>query len=188
MSRTRGKSEENPAEFFRTPDWTTRAILRELGPHAPASVLEPGCGDGAILEVVAATWPTSSIYGIELDRERAEKARHWSAVCCCDFLTRDFDEPFSLAIGNPPFSLAIPFAERCFEAARETVLLMRLSMLEGLGRADWWRRYPADVYVIPRRPSFTGKGTDATAYAWFAWGPGRGGRWKVLDLTESEAA
>jgi hypothetical protein len=38
-----------------------------------------------------------------------------------------------------------------------------------------------DVYVLSKRPSFSGNGkTDATAYAWFLFGPGRGGRWQVL--------
>jgi predicted RNA methylase len=27
--------------------------------------------------------------------------------------------------------------------------------------------------------------TDATAYAWFVWGPGRGGRWSVLKIPEA---
>lgn len=54
---------------------------------------------------------------------------------------------------------------------------------DALGRrADFHRRHPSDVFVLPRRPSFTGGGTDATEYAWFVWGPGRGNRWYVLTI------
>jgi hypothetical protein len=28
------------------------------------------------------------------------------------------------------------------------------------------------------------KGCDRWAYAWFVWGPGRGGRWSILDDSE----
>jgi hypothetical protein len=40
-------------------------------------------------------------------------------------------------------------------------------------------------FVLPNRPSFTGKGTDATAYAWFCWNNFRPppGRLYVLDST-----
>lgn len=31
------------------------------------------------------------------------------------------------------------------------------------------QRHTPDVYVLPQRPSFTGKGTDSTSYAWFVW-------------------
>lgn len=29
-------------------------------------------------------------------------------------------------------------------------------------------------------------GSDSTAYAWFVWGPGRGGRWQVLDASNPD--
>jgi hypothetical protein len=60
--------------------------------------------------------------------------------------------------------------------------LLRLNWLGGQARAAWHRANPCDVYVLPRRPSFTGKGTDATEYAWMVWGTGRGGRWSVLEV------
>jgi hypothetical protein len=55
----------------------------------------------------------------------------------------------------------------CALVARETILLLRLNYLEGVERAEFWRRCAPDVYVLPNRPSFHGGGTDATAYAWF---------------------
>ena len=37
-----------------------------------------------------------------------------------------------------------------------------------------------DMYALEKRPSYNGSGTDATDYAWFVWGPKRGGRYFVL--------
>ncbi len=46
--------------------------------------------------------------------------------------------------------------------------------------------FPCDVFVLSRRPSFLGNGmTDSSAYAWFVWGPGRGGRWSLLKTPET---
>jgi hypothetical protein len=36
--------------------------------------------------------------------------------------------------------------------------------------------------VLPKRPSFTGGGTDATEYAWMVWGPTRTGRLRILEV------
>ena len=34
----------------------------------------------------------------------------------------------------------------------------------------FWKAYPVNkLYVLSKRPSFTGKGTDSAAYAWFVW-------------------
>lgn len=31
------------------------------------------------------------------------------------------------------------------------------------------RSHTPDIYVLPNRPSFSGKGTDSIEYAWFVW-------------------
>ena len=49
-------------------------------------------------------------------------------------------------------------------------MLLRLNYLGSITRHDWWKEYsPTSLYVLSKRPSFTGKGTDATDYAWFVW-------------------
>lgn len=49
-------------------------------------------------------------------------------------------------------------------------MLLRLAFLESKKRCDFWQKHPVSkLYVLSERPSFTGAGTDATAYAWFVW-------------------
>jgi hypothetical protein len=49
-------------------------------------------------------------------------------------------------------------------------MLLRLAFLESRRRVAFWRANPlARLYVLARRPSFVGTGTDMAAYAWFGW-------------------
>ena len=73
-------------------------------------------------------------------------------------------------IMNPPFSHALDFVIHGMSMAPTVIMLQRLNWL-GPARAEWLRRNQPDVYVLPKRPSFTADGsTDATEYAWFVWG------------------
>jgi len=169
-------------DFFETPAWVTRAIL----PHLPLcnSVLDPCAGKGAILKVVSERIGVDLCDGIEIDPELAEQAMRYGGVTTGDALKEDWMT--GLVVMNPPFSKALPFVERALEQTRSrggtVAALLRLGMMASQARAPFWKANPADVLVLPKRPSFTGKGTDATEYAWFVWGPGRGGRWQVLEL------
>jgi hypothetical protein len=93
------------------------------------------------------------------------------------------DSPvFYVVITNPPYNQALEFVETSMRWGRIVVMLLRLNWIASAKRHAFVRDHPPDVYVLPNRPSFTGKGTDATEYAWFVWGMG-GGRIEVLDLT-----
>jgi hypothetical protein len=105
----------------------------------------------------------------------------------------------------------VPFAEKCFEHAATTALLLRLAVVASQKRATFWQAHPADIYVLSKRPSFAvflkcpkrlacqwtavlypddprptvcpkcGEKlkvttSDSADYAWFVWGPGRGGQ------------
>ena len=83
------------------------------------------------------------------------------------------EDKFDYIIGNPPYSLAQEFLEKCFEIAYENtkiIMLLRTNFLESKKRYDFWQKHPVNgLYVLSKRPSFTGKGTDATSYSWFVW-------------------
>jgi hypothetical protein len=178
-------------DSYATPAWCTRAILPHL---TPGSVLDPCCGDGAILDVVRDAWSAPQ-FGIEIDAVRARKARcgRSRGIATDDALDQQRvdwpDIDGGNIITNPPYRLAMQFVARALhEIGRgkpaTAAFLLRLNFLGAQSRADFHRAHPADVYVLPRRPSFTGGGTDATEYAWFVWGPGRGGRWSILDVED----
>lgn len=172
----------NADDFYATPSWVTRAILPHLGPYT--SALDPCCGDGAILRELR-----GELHGIETDGGRAlacveSDLRLVHMVNNHDALVTQWPA-VDLIITNPPFALAMEFLKLALEESGgrgEVAFLLRLAFLEGQARAAFHRAHPSDVYVLPKRPSFTGDGkSDSCAYAWFVFGPGRGGRWSVLD-------
>ncbi len=178
----------HPDDFYATPTWVTDGILAHL-PTAGA-IVEPSCGDGAILGRLCAMLPRNGggIHGIELDPERARQARMRCPsvdVNEADYLEwakRPAVEDIGLIIGNPPFVYALEFVEASIALAAPTrgtvAMLLRLAFLESQERASFHKAHPADLYPLASRPSFTPDGkTDSAAYAWLVWGPGRGGRW-----------
>lgn len=184
MSATGRGAERQADDFYSTPEWATRAIVRALPEAFTRLALDPCAGDGAILRVLSPA--VVQAWGVELDSTRAAAA----GCTCADFLTL----PTSPALGrqgltictNPPYSLALEFVRRSLEWRPEyVVMLLRLNWLASKRRADFLRGNMPDVYVLPKRPSFTGKGTDATEYAWMVWRPAQPksvGSVAVLDL------
>lgn len=204
---TRQQNEESKArkadgEFFATPAWVTDAILPFVQFQAQGStdivVCDPCVGEGAILERVrewGAGWHAPpSLSGIELHEGRALTAgqKRDIAVRCADALVVDWGKP-SLVIMNPPFSLTQAFAEKALREVRPggtVAMLARLAFLESAERYDFHRAHPSDAYVFASRPGFLSSSgdTDMSAYAWFAFGPGRGNRWYPLAPTPEALA
>jgi len=181
VSSTKKKRADRGHDFYETPAWCVRALV----PHLPAAsrALDPAAGTGAILGALLDTVPAVS--GFEIDQA------HQSAD---DIVYRDAlsPEPWGvppLVVMNPPFALAEEFVRRALAEVTpggSVFALLRLAFLEGQKRVAFHAAHPADVLVLPRRPSFTGRGTDSSAYAWFVWGPGRGGRWQILTLPHGD--
>jgi len=172
-------NERRTDDFYETPGWCTELILPKL--WNIYSVLDPCCGKGAILDIAREMGAVKTA-GIELDGERAIVAnRPGHDVMTGNALVGPWPYCTSI-VTNPPYTLAMEFIvaaqTRC--SAVERAFLLRLGFLGSQKRASFHREHPADVYVLSRRPPFTGRGTDATEYAWFVWGPGRGGRWEIL--------
>lgn len=177
---------------YPTPAWAVEAIVPELrargGLTAEATILEPACGAGAILTVLRNAG-ARAFWGLDINPEAAAEAtaRGFTAFVG-DFLTTDLGERPDVIVMNPPFGQAQAFVERALEVVKPrglVVALLRLAFAEGQKRAPFHRAWPADLYVLPRRPSFTADGrTDSAAYAWWIWcraGRRTSGTWQVLD-------
>lgn len=222
MSATNRGAARVALDFYRTPAWAIDAILPTL-PRG-GRVLEPGCGDGAVIErLFAAGWTFDQVTGIELDPERAQSCfdRTGAYVVSGNFLELPLIAGVDVVVGNPPYGAAEAFARCALETvaprAGTVALLLRAGFASSMGRRAFHREHPSDRYALPRRPSFaasyacktcgwrvtlpvdagrlkacptcasavTCTTTDSAEYEWFVWGPGRGGRWFILDVPEA---
>jgi hypothetical protein len=178
-----------------------RRLLDEY-PLPTGTWLEPCAGDGAIVKAVQA-WRSPTGVGYEdiswIVAEIREECREPLSrlpdlvipPAIGDFLSDEGIERIAdVALGNPPYKHAGAFLEACIRKARHVCLLLRLNFLESQERWTVMRNAPPDVYVLPNRPSFDGKGTDATAYAWMHWDAENlerpAGKLRILGLTSSE--
>lgn len=158
MSATGRGTKRQAHDFYATPTWCTEAIAQQIHWHnGIVDVLEPCIGDGAIANVLLEKY-VDHVEWAEISRGR-------------DFLTYEFGRKFDFIITNPPFSLAQEFVEKSLTLANCVIMLLRLNFLASAKRKEFWEKNaPTAVYVLTKRPSFTGDGkSDATDYAFFVW-------------------
>jgi len=185
MSATNRGSERRRDDAYFTPPPAVEVLLDRVQPFLPPwsdggrlPILEPAAGDGAIIRHVHARWPELRFHAVELHSEREAELRAAGAerIWCRDFLSWSPARRWHLVLGNPPYGLAQAFVDKALslvEPEGSVVFLLRLPFLESISRRDWHLMRPLrDVWVLSRRPSFTGGGTDATAYAWMHWQDG----------------
>lgn len=171
MSATGRGGVRHEQDFYATPPWCVERICSRLRDGLLGRViLDPCCGDGAILNEVERLLSCTTV-GVELDAGRARLAQTLTRyVLVADALVSAWPA-HDVVITNPPYSLLHPFLASCHERSARTIMLLRLNILGGIKRQALLDKLGAvDVYVLPRRPSFTRTGTDATEYAWFDWG------------------
>lgn len=101
-------------QFYPTPRAVAELIVGKIHNRKGGDVLEPSCGDGAILDVLA-DWHKKewdhrrgpqpfNCTGIEYDSERAQRARSKGHnVLTANFLEVDPDPRFDAVVMNPPF-------------------------------------------------------------------------------------
>lgn len=153
MSATNRGAVRNEYDFYATPREPIEKILAEIDFSCISSFVEPCRGDGAIYNYITC----------EKDYSEIREDR--------DYLKMVFD--CDLIITNPPFSIALDFLEKSLKEAKTVVYLLRLNFLGSQKRKEFWQSNPpSHLFTLSKRPSFTGKGTDATEYAWFVWDRG----------------
>lgn len=196
MSATnRNGLERHEHDFYETPAGAIDVILDVLGigPEFDGYVLDPGTGTGAIAHRVASRAPKADVRGIELVPELLAKAKETRAPSIAwelgNWLTWQADGTPDLIIFNPPYGpksdpkLAERFIRKALEVAQKkatVAALLRLGYMVPKARRALREEYgKPDLVALEKRPSFNGAGTDATDYAWYVWGPKRGGRWSV---------
>lgn len=160
MSATNRGCERKAYDFYATPPETVRAFLANFdGISAGDRILEPSAGNGQIVKVLREGGYDNRIDAVELrPEERGALEALAGNVTIGSFFDYEPDCGYDVIIGNPPYSLALDFIN------------LRTNFLESEKRFKWWREHPlSGLYTLHKRPSFTGRGTDATSYSWFVW-------------------
>jgi hypothetical protein len=192
MSRSKGLKSKSriPRDLYETPQWCIHLlgnalydILGTNAMHRATYLCDIGAGDGRIGKTckkrlqpivkvsclfVDIIKPKNKIDGVFIEK---------------DFLNIRLDKIFrndymlKLFVSNPPFSQADKMVFKTVNYLKEqpqgglAAFLLRLNWLGSLKRTPWLQKNPPDkLLIMTPRPSFTGKGTDATEYAWLIWG------------------
>lgn len=179
MSATNRGGKRLKDDTYKTPEWAVEAFVPELKKmnSGPRWILEPGAGTGNIVKVLRRTYPNAKIHAIEKHKNfRSLKKAGANIVTIKDYLdwpgTRANGSLYDLAVGNPPYSLAMEFIQHTLAKARVACFLMRLNWLASQRRSAWLRDHTPGIFVLPKRPSFRPGGTDACEYGWLVWGWG----------------
>lgn len=184
MSATNRGAKRAGHDNYPTPAYAVRRLL-EAVPIPGGRWLEPGAGSGAIIRAVNERRQDVAWTAVEV-RKRA--CARLAQLPCVEVLHRNLlrgvEGTWDVCLGNPAYRIAQEVVDFGRAHAHLVCLLLRLNFLGSRKRREWWKRNPASIYVLPDRPSFNGKGTDATEYAWFCWREGqREATWDVLELT-----
>jgi hypothetical protein len=151
MSSQKRNSRLNDYDFYPTPSWCYENLDIDWSLFKTAH--EPCRGDGRIQQFLENN-------GIKTTYSELREGK--------DFF--DWDDKTDLIFTNPPFSIAKEFVDHSVSRSETVVMLLRLNFLGSKTRHDWWNiNKPTSLYILSQRPSFTGKGTDSTEYAWFVW-------------------
>lgn len=175
MSATNRGGIRKAYDFYATPIDVTEKFLRKYGIHnLTGNILEPSAGNGNIIKALRKVGLSNTVSAIEIREEEKENLKKVAdTVILGNFLEMDNSIKYDVVIGNPPYSQAKEFVEKALTLTTEkgvVIMLLRTAFLESRARYEFWQNNPpTGLYVLSRRPSFTGKGTDATSYAWFVW-------------------
>lgn len=91
-------------QYYPTPIETVNRIVSDLYIDKGATVLEPSCGCGRILDGVKKAYPTARLWGIEVDAARAAEAKaKGHNVFAANFLETVPEPKYDHVIMNPPF-------------------------------------------------------------------------------------
>lgn len=150
-------------DFYQTPFSITRHLLNNETFNYNLKILEPCCGNNAIVNILKEKWSDNLITYYDIEK---------------DFFTET--DKYSYIILNPPYRLAFDFILKCKEVCnKKFAMLLPLNYLHGKKRYDniyCDSNYPLKkVYIFTRYPLLTSDdvredgyyNTGMMVYAWY---------------------
>lgn len=143
------------------------------------SIWECACGEGHIAKVLE-----SNGYHV-ISTDLIDRGYGTGGI---DFLTQteNWGGNCSDIVTNPPYKLALEFAQHALEIVEEgnkVAMFLKLTFLEGQKRKQFFLKYPPKrIYVFSKRITCAMNGefenypSSAIAYAWFVWEKGYKGK------------
>lgn len=185
MSSTNRDATRISKDFYPTPGWCVRALVRHFesiwGYVEDQTILEPCCGDGAIIRELVNAYADARILGIEIDEQRAADARELCVhlpnvhIEQGDFL-QYVGGHHELVITNPPFDkrIVMRIVKHAINCGTTAALLMPLNWCFGsVARNKFRREQPFDILALGQRPQFARHVTCGprarTGCGWDGW-------------------
>lgn len=178
VKKIKEKAKRIDKDFYPTPFGVIDLFLKHYHIDPNAKLLEPCAGNGNIIRSLQKNG-YSNIKAVEIREDEFETLYNlvgYGNFAIGDFLTMKIENNIGLSdvvITNPPFSLAMEFLNKSLEITTEkgiVIMLLRLGFMATDKRYQFMSKNPpTDLYVLHKRPSFTGGGTDSQEYAWYVW-------------------
>jgi hypothetical protein len=176
-------------EAYYTPAWPVRLLLEHWTPPQEGLWVEPAVGSGNIVRAMNETYSSKEWVGYDINPTgrallgdiknlRSKKLDFLSLGKEVEsdphqIILRELRREVTLAMTNPPFSLAGSFLAQCRRLYPKAYImfLLRLGFLASKDRASLWPAYgEPDLFILANRPSFTEDGeTDKYDYAWYGF-------------------
>lgn len=189
MSMTKDKKKRDEHDYYPTPPWAIKRFLERAHGRLPSGLwLEPAAGDGTLVKTVNTFYEKHNVENkwtcVELQNKfKAELSKLTNECNIADYRLTEADKRFNVCITNPPYKIATEVIKKAIKESDCVAMLLRLNFLSSEKRRDWLAENTPDVYVLPNRPQFRWKGSDATEYGWFVWDRKSSGKIEILDLT-----
>lgn len=160
-----------PMDFYETSQEVVDALVKHYLKGTfkrEAQILEPCCGDGAIVKALQASG-FADVLANDLDSTR-EAHSHYDARHHTWWGPHGVSGPH-LVVTNPPFNQAFGILKNLKPQVGAVALLLRLTFLEPTKeRGEWLAKNPPQKVIVLPRYSFTGDGkTDSVTCAWMIW-------------------
>jgi hypothetical protein len=162
--------EDRGLDAYFSPPEAVWSLLAIEAAHLPRRLWEPAAGDGAIVKPLReAGYDVAASDVAEYGLDGCESG--------VDYLRAQVRPGIEGVVTNPPYRLAMAFAEKALAEVPYLALLLRTNFLESTARLPFFRRHrPARIWISSRRlPMMHRHGWQGprapsnTCFAWFVW-------------------